>query len=229
MSEKQLKFKKFRYWQYHYELVAEYGLTHQQGVVYAYLYNHCVNINENGYCGYSDERISENIGLHYRTLKRELKVLKEKGLIIVKNPGKRTKKTGESRMIYINAEIYIQVEKENSQEDIQIQKLQQEIEVLKQRNTELEQKITPPHPAQISFLGVKLVKSGFMTGDEYIKECEFYNTILQKFLEDTDFEWVQKSFNYFANKKAQNIECYPSYLISCIKSSILHYRYISQL
>ena len=229
MRRNQLKFKNFRYWQYQYELVAEYGLTHQQGVVYAYLYNHCVNINENGYCGYSDERISENIGLHYRTLKRELKVLKEKGLIIVKNPGKRTKKTGESRMIYINAEIYIQSEKENSQEDNQIQQLQQEIEVLKQRNTELEQKIANTHPAQVSFLGVKLVKSGFMTGDEYIKECEFYNTILQKFLEDTDFEWVQKSFSYFANKKADKIECYPSYLASCIKSSVLHYAYTNQL
>lgn len=228
MSRNQLKFKNFRYWQYQYELVAEYGLTHQQGVVYAYLYNHCVNINENGYCGYSDERMANEIKIPYSSFKKELKILKEKKLITVENPGKRTKKTGESRMIYINAEIYIQSEKESSQEDIHIQKLQQEIEALKQRNTELEQKISNTYSPQVSFLGVKLVKSGFMTGDEYIKECEFYNTILQKFLEDTDFEWVQKSFSYFANKKDECIKCFPSYLTSCIKSSVAHYNYITQ-
>ena len=225
MNRNHLKSKNFRYWQYQYELVAEYDLTHQQGVVYAYLYNHCVNINENGYCGYSDERMAKDIGLHCRTFQRELKVLKDKKLVLIENPNKRTKKTGESRMIFINAEIYIQSEKENSQEDTQIQKLQQEIEVLKQRNIELEQKIANTHPPQVSFLGIKLVKSGFMDGDEYMKECEFYNTLLQKFLENTDFEWVQKSFSYFSNKKAKNIDCYPSYLTSCIKSSILHYRY----
>lgn len=225
MSRNQLKFKNFRYWQYQYELVVEYGLTHQQGVVYAYLYNHCVNINENGYCGYSDERMANEIKIPYSSFKKELKILKEKNLITVENPGKRTKKTGESRMIYINAEIYIQSEKDIPQEDTQIQKLQQEIDILKQRNTELEQKIANTHSPQVSFLGVKLVKSGFITGDEYMKDCEFYNTILQKFLEDTDFQWVQKSFSYFTNKKAETIDCYPSYLLSCIKSSVLHYRY----
>ena len=131
MSRNQLKFKNFRYWQYQYELVAEYGLTHQQGVVYAYLYNHCVNINENGYCGYSDERMANEIKIPYSSFKKELKILKEKNLITVENPGKRTKKTGESRMIYINAEIYIQSEKDIPQEDTQIQKLQQEIDILK--------------------------------------------------------------------------------------------------
>ena len=229
MSRNQLKSKNFRFWQYQYELVAEYGLTHQQGVVYAYLYNHCVNINENGYCGYSDERISENVGLHCRTLKRELKVLKEKGLITVGNPGKRTKRTGESRMIYINAEIYIQSDQESSPEDTQIQRLQQENKLLKQQLAELEKKIIKDNPLQISFLGLKLVKAGFMIEDEYMKECDFYNTILQRFLEDTDFEWVQKSFSYFNSKKASNIDCYPSYLSSCIKSSILHYKYQNQL
>lgn len=219
------KQKNLRYWQLQYELIHKYELTYQQGAVYAYLYNHCININDNGYCGYSDERIAEDLKLANSTCRREIKVLKDKGLIIVKNPQKRSKKTGESRMLYINAEIYIQAEKEIHQEDIQIQKLQQEIEVLKQRNIELEQKIANTHPPQVSFLGIKLVKSGFMNGDEYMKECEFYNTLLQKFLEDTDFEWVQKSFSYFSNKKAKKIDCYPSYLTSCIKSSILHYRY----
>lgn len=229
MSKSLLKPKSFRYWQYQYELVFEYELTYQQGAIYAYLYNHCMNINDYGYCGYSDERMANDLNLSISTFKRELGILKKKKLIIVENPGKRTKKTGESRMIYINAEIYIRSEKENAQENNQIQQLQQQIDILKQRNTELEQKIANAYSLQISFLGVKLVKSGFMTGDEYIKECEFYNSILQKFLEDTDFEWVQKSFSYFSNKKAQNIECYPSYLISCIKSSVLHYKYQNQL
>ena len=158
----------------------------------------------------------------------EIKILKDKGLILVKNPGKRTKKTGESRMIYINAEVYIQSEKEVPQADSRIQKLQQENEMLKQQISNLEQRIANTHSPQVSFLGVKLVKSGFMTGDEYMKEWEFYNTILQKFLEDTDFEWVQKSFSYFANKKAECIKCFPSYLTSCIKSSVAHYNYITQ-
>ncbi len=221
--------KKFRYWQLQYELIHNFELTYQQGAVYAYLYNHCININDNGYCGYSDERIAEDLKLANSTCRREIKVLKDKGLIVVENPGKRTKKTGESRMIYINEENYLQSEKEIYREDSQMQRLQQENELLKQQLVELEKKIVKDNPSQISFLGLKLVKSGFITGEEYMKECEFYNTILQKFLEDTDFEWVQKSFRYFTNKKATSIDCYPSYLTACIKSSILHYRYQNQL
>lgn len=219
------KQKNLRYWQLQYELIHKYELTYQQGAVYAYLYNHCININDNGYCGYSDERIAEDLKLANSTCRREIKVLKDKGLIVVKNPQKRSKKTGESRMLYINADIYIQSEKEIFPENTQILNLQQENESLKQQIAELEQKIVKLNSLQISFLGLNLVKSGFITGEEYMKECDFYNSILQKFLEDTDFGWVQKSFNYFANKKAQKIDCYPSYLTSCIKSSVLHYKF----
>lgn len=227
MNSKQLN-TNLQFWPYHFKIVQQYDLTLREGVLLAYLYNHCVNINKFGYCGYSTERIAKENNTKINTIEKSLKKLKDKGLIIIDNPGKRTKKTGESRMIFINAENYIHPSQDICKED-QIQKLKQENELLKQQKLALEQKISNTHIPQASFLGIKLMKTGFMSSDEYMRECNFYNTILQKFLEDTDFEWVQKSFNYFANKRATTIDCYPSYLTSCIKSSILHYQYINLL
>jgi len=222
-----LKTKYQRFWQFQYELVHDYELTCQQGVVYAYLYNHCININDNGYCGYSDERMAKELKIHERTLRRELKVLRDKGLIIVKNPQKRSKRTGESRMFYINADVYISQQLDLT--DVQNDNLRRENERLRQQNEELEKLIEEQRRSvQISHLGLKLVKQGFMSGEDYMVECQFYNTILQKFLEDSDYEWVMKSFAYFTSKKASEVKDYPSYLASCIKSSMNHYCYQNQ-
>ena len=84
-----------------------FNLTSQQAHVYGYFWNHCMNLNDDGWCGYSDERIAKDLRLGVKTFKRELTVLKNKNLIFIKNPGKRTKRTGESRMIYLNTEYFI--------------------------------------------------------------------------------------------------------------------------
>ena len=229
MNKAMFKPKSLRFWQLQYELIHEHELTYQQGAVYAYLYNHCMNINDGGYCGYSDERMAEDLKLAFSTFKRELKVLKDKELIIVKNPQKRTKKTGESRMIFINPDNYL-AHQQLDLADVQNDNLKREIERLKKQNEELETLLEArKQSVNITHLGLKLVKAGFMSGNEYMGECEFYNTILQKFFEDTDYEWVLKSFSYFTSKKASEIKDYPSYLTSCIKSSTSHYRYQNEL
>ena len=217
--------KNMRYWEFQYELIHEHELTYQQGAVYAYLYNHCINKNDVGYCGYSDERMAEDLKLSYTTFKRELKALKDKRLIIVKNPQKRTKKAGESRMVYINSDNYL-THQQLDLTDVQNDNLKQENERLKQQIKELMGQLDlKKQSIHISNLGLKLVKTGFMSGDEYMADCEFYNTLLQKFFEETDYEWILKSFSYFTDKKADNITDYPAYLTSCIKSSVTHYRY----
>ena len=73
----QINFRKFTYWQYQHELVKDNGLTCQQGVIYSYFFNHCVNLNKNGYCGYSDQRMATELGMTLPTFKRELGILKE--------------------------------------------------------------------------------------------------------------------------------------------------------
>ena len=225
MNKAMFKPKNMRYWEYQYELIHEHELTYQQGAVYAYLYNHCINKNDVGYCGYSDEQMAKDLRMAFRTFQRELKTLKDKRLIIVKNPQKRTKKAGESRMIYINPDNYL-THQQLELTDVENNNLKCEVDRLKKQNEELLQQLEfKKQSVNISNLGLKLVKAGFMSGDEYMRDVEFYNSLLQKFFEDTDYEWVLKSFSYFTDKKANNISDYSAYLASCIKSSVTHYRY----
>lgn len=129
--------KKLRYIPLIISIKKEFNLTSQQSEIYGYLFNHCMNLNDDGYCGYSDQHIADELDIAFSTFKRELTKLKEKKLIIVKNSGKRTKKKGESRMIYINTEVYMDevqmdtrdIELENAKK--QIKALQKQIEELK--------------------------------------------------------------------------------------------------
>jgi len=223
----QINFKKFKYWQFQYELIFEKELTLQQGVVYSYLYNHCVNINQNGYCGYSDERMADDLKLQGRTFQRELKALKDKGLIGIKNPQKRTKKTGESRMIYINSANYL-VEVQMSLSDIQNANLKRENEKLKARIAELEKNIQRPVVEEVkpNYWGVLLVKSGFMNGETYMADSGFYNSLLTRLYDETSDEWIRKAIKYFALQgKKTNIENHQAYLARCVEDSILGFQH----
>lgn len=103
-----------------------------------------MNLNDDGYCGYSDQRIANEIGIGVRALQRELEKLKKvnektnKSLITVKNSGKRTKKTGESRMIYINTEVYMD-EVQMDTRDIELENAKKEIRALQKQIEELKE------------------------------------------------------------------------------------------
>lgn len=223
----QLNMKKFRYWQYQYEIVAKHELTPQQGVVYGYLYNHCVNLNNEGYCGYSDERMANDINIPYSSFKKDLKVLREKGLIIVKNPNKRTKKTGESRMIYINSDTYL-IDKQMDLRDIENQNLHKKLERADKRIAELEMLLTQsthPEPVRTSYFGLLAVKSGFIPETVYLANTGTINAYFEYLVEHTDPFWTKRAIKYFAKiAKGTKINCYISYLEKCVQDSILSYQ-----
>lgn len=218
----QINFRKFTYWQYQHELVKDNGLTCQQGVIYSYFFNHCVNLNKNGYCGYSDQRMATELGMTVPTFKRELGILKEKRLIIIKNEGKRSKKAGESREIYINSENYLvdepksdfkekALQRELEQANKTIEKLQKQIEEL--------QKLNQPNR-----WGVYLVKTyKFMTTEQYMENCAYYNDLLNELVMSTDEEYTHKAFKRYT-KHSKRIKHHKAYLTKSVEDSIRKYK-----
>lgn len=127
-----INLKKMRFIPLFYEIKENYDLTYQQAGVYGYIFNHCMNLNDKGYVGYSDEKMAAELGLANSTFRREVKVLKDKNLIIIRNPQKRSKKAGDSRMIYINTDVYMQ-DVQLSTTDIELDNLKKENERLKKQ------------------------------------------------------------------------------------------------
>ena len=131
-----INLQKTRWFKYFYELQKEFKLSAQQTAIYGYLYNHCQYKNDNGYCGYSDQRMADELDISYERFRKELAVLKNKKLIIIRNPGKRTKETGQSRMIYINTEVFIE-DNQMSIADIEVENLRKENQRLKKQLEQL--------------------------------------------------------------------------------------------
>lgn len=121
----------------------DYQLTYQQSAIYGYIFNHCMNINDDGYIGYSDEHMAEELGISYERFRKELYVLRDKNLIIIQNPGKRTKQTGASRMIHINTSVFID-EEQLDLRDIEVSNLRKENDDLKRRLEEYRQHAPVP-------------------------------------------------------------------------------------
>lgn len=170
-----------------YELGKEYKLDGNTMQVYGYIWNVCMQLNDDGYCGYSDEHIATELGFEVRTFQNHLKKLKDKGLIIVENPGRRTKKNGESRMIRINPLNYIEVEEQMSIQDELIAQKDTEIQALKKQIDELLSAVNdePPH-----WIMTKLYKKGFFT-DEEINNAHRYNVLFEQLLRETNFGWCE--------------------------------------
>lgn len=100
-------FKLLRYYPYFFQLREDFDLTESETMLFGYLFNYCVNLQDGGYCGYSNENIATKSGIPERTVKRAIQTLKDKGLITIQNPGRRNKTPGLSRMIYLNAELFV--------------------------------------------------------------------------------------------------------------------------
>lgn len=135
-----INLKKTRWYKYFYEIEREFELTAQQTKIFGYIYNHCQSMTDNGYIGYSDEHMAEKLNMTYERFRKELYVLRKKELIIIKNPGKRTKKTGQSRMIYINTAIFLE-EDQVSLTDIELDNVKRENENIKKENERLREEL----------------------------------------------------------------------------------------
>ena len=130
-----INWKSLRYYPYFHSIEKKYDLTSQQTMIFGYFYNHCINLNDNGFCGFSDERLSREMGLAYSTFKRELKILRQKDLLIVRNEGRRTRIPGESREIYLSSEPFLS-DKQLSLEEVQIENKDRRIAQLEKQLSE---------------------------------------------------------------------------------------------
>lgn len=115
---------------YDFDLQCEYDLTDAEVKVFGFFRRHCFTFkkNDNYWCGLSNENIAKATCTSLRTLKRCLQTLKEKGLIVIENPG-----TG-FRKIYLNDALYLDQDAPSVQEVAlkeQMKEKEREIERLK--------------------------------------------------------------------------------------------------
>ena len=204
----------------------KFHLTWQQAGVYGFFFNHCQNINDDGWCGYSDEYIAKELELGVRTLQRELETLKSKNLITVKNSGKRTKRTGQSRMIYLNTEIFIeydvleptaqQTKEQDTEKDRKIEQLEAEIKRLK---TEQRVERTELYP---SLYIQQLIDAQVLQPEDVAHACvgldEIYNIIKKEFHGGAVFEHIKYIINQFKSKDFKR----PNNVVQYLQSSAIN-------
>ena len=173
----------------------EFELTIQQAFIYGYIFNHCMNINDDGYCGYSDERMARELSIGYDRFKKELAVLRKKNLIITQNPGRRTKQAGLSRMIWINTEVYLDEQQINLQ-DVEIENLLKENERLKKQLQEALQTQIQTHPNHWLQM---IVNAGIIPEQDLQRACEVLNSAYESFALDFGYTETKKHITYMIN------------------------------
>ena len=182
------------------DIKKEYELTDSQALLFGYLYNWCMELPQSTrFCGFSDERIAEDLGVPIATHRRNLKTLLTKELVCVKNAGSRSKKKGESRELYINEDIFLsdEVKKqldENEALKIQLAKAQQQLEEQRQYIESLKQD-TP----QITFLSKQLIKSGYVTEGEYMESWRDYNILTEQYCSMVGMADFNRGLSYIVN------------------------------
>jgi hypothetical protein len=215
-----MKLKKQNFLIYHYELFEEYKVTLSAREVFALLYRHCMTYHDSGYFGFSNEWIMKELSHSKDIVIRALKELREKELIIIEKPGKRTTKTGESRMIYINAKNFIfeKMSTADGSNEI-ISQLVKENEKLKKEVADLRQQQS--QTTHITNVGYELIKTGFITESRYKKDANELNPMLIEFnsWHRGGLETSRACFRYWQNHKSGQIKNYVAYIDKCIMAS----------
>lgn len=182
----------------------DYELSPSQSILFGYLFNHCINLNNNGYCGHSNERLAEDVDSKLTTLKSDLKALKDKELILVKNEGSRSRKIGESREIWINPAIF---ESGESNEDM-VDELQTKDAIIKHYESvitnltkQLEDLNARQKDVTPTIWSKKLVTYGYITKDEFNEAPSDYNDLMEVFIRSIDYDlaYLEKAIKYLAN------------------------------
>lgn len=182
------------------QIYKEYELSSQQAHIYGYIFNHCMNINKDGYCGYSDEFMATDLKIGYERFRKELAVLKNKGLIVIQNPGKRTKQTGLSRMIRINSDVFLD-EQQVSLQEIVNDNLKKENERLKKQIADLlaEKEPDPVPNGWLQFL----IDAGVIPEQDIPRACKVLNTMYEAFAQEFHFTEMKKHLSYMINQLAE--------------------------
>lgn len=217
-----LNFKNKRFLQYQLEFYQEKKLSLSARELYSFIYNHCIEFHNQGWCGLNSKKLAEYLKCSIRTIEDNLRELKEKDMIIIENPGKRTKKTGESRQIHINAKNYIteEVPEDGNNELLKvIERQSKELEELKKEISKL--RLEQAETTYITQLGYSLIQMNFITEEQYKKQAEELNHIL------FDFEkWhgqgrdlTMACFHYWKAHKESYIKNPVRYILVCINAS----------
>lgn len=224
-----LNFKNKRFVQYQLEFYQTKKLTYSSRELYSFIYNHCIFYSDEknqGWCGLSNEKLAEKLNTTIRTIENNLKELKDKEMIIIENAGKRTKKTGESRQIHINAKNYIATEINDSEPTGADSELLKIIERQSKELAEMQKELNKlnfklSQTTHITELGHSLIRTGFISEEQYKSQAEELNRIL------LDFEhWHREGrelskacFNYWNAHKDSYIKNPVRYVLKCIEQS----------
>jgi len=217
--------KNKRFVQYQLEFYQEKKLTYPARELYSCIYNHCIfysNENHDGWCGFSNEKLADKLGSTTRTIERSLKELKDKNMIIIENPRKYSKITGESRQIHINAKNYVveEVPEDGNDELLKvIERQSKELEELKKENNRLRRE--QAQSTYITVLGHSLIRMGFITEEQYQKQAEELNHILLDFesWHKEGRELTKACFSYWNAHKDSYIKNPVQYILKCIDES----------
>lgn len=208
-----INLKKTRWFKYYYEIQKEYDLSAQQTMIYGYIYNHCQNINDNGYIGYSDERMAKDLNISYERFKKELSCLKRKNLIIVKNPGKRTKKTNESRMIYINTAIFLE-EEQVSLTDIELDNAKKKIEKLENQIKELTAELSKAKKFGNAFT-LRIEHSKVIPDNQIEDMHRILASVYEAMANEYTFKQIMSHIDYVINQiKRRNVSKPIAYILN---------------
>lgn len=196
-----INWKSLRYYPYFHGVRKRYELNERQTAIFGYFYNHCINLNDNGFCGYSNEKMSEELNIPVRTFKRDIKELKDKGLITVKNEGRRTKVTGQSREIYLSPNPFLS-DKQLSLEEIQLESKERRIEQLEKQ---LEEALSSQSSNVPNFWVQYLVDQKVINSQEEIKKAShILNVPYDAFATEFGFAETKKHLSYVVNQLERN-------------------------
>lgn len=179
---------------FRFDLKREFSLSDTDVVLYGYIFRHCSTYHSgesNYWLGYSNERIADDCDMSLATLKRSLKTLADKKLIVIINPGKRTKQTNKSRMIYINDDIYM-LEDQVSIEDIEIESLRCQVAELQEKlhKVEMENEVYPNKYLQ------QVIDAGLIPEKDIKRACKVLNCAYETFARQYSYEEIQKHLSY---------------------------------
>lgn len=213
-----------KYTTYHYELYIQHDLSYRAREVFSIIYRQCMNFHDDGWFGYSDFWLAKELKMSKATVTRALTELKKKEFITVESIGCR-RKDGSGRKIFINAKHFIQEDEPNTTDsNTELNEaLQDALNTIDELTLELEQiKLEGAKNAHVSNVGLELIKTGFISEDEYKLYAEDLNHDLREFQNwhKGGYDLSRTCFNYwYQHKSSSKISNYVSYINRCIQSS----------
>lgn len=215
-----INLKKTRWIKFFYEIQKEFDLSAQQTLIYGYLYNHCKNLRDDGWCGYSDERMSKELNISYERFRKELYILRKKELIIIKNPGKRTKKAGQSRMIYINTSVFLE-EEQLTLTDIELENARKEIERLKGQVDSLLKELQMAKRNYANAYTLRIAYAGVVPEEQLDDMHRMLAPVYEAMANEFTFKQIMSHIDYVINQIKRREVSKP---ITYILSSAQHFK-----